>query len=102
MSDLKPCPFCGHADIVEMVGVREDRGFVRMCGKCGVRQGSSGATREQAIAAWNTRTDAFKAGMLAAAEVVEVRSYDFRTGMAEKIRRLAQAIRDAAEKENKP
>ena len=53
--ELKPCPFCGNADIVKMIGVRDERGHSMMCGKCGVRQGCNGSSMDQAIAAWNTR-----------------------------------------------
>lgn len=54
---LEPCPFCGAEDIRTMVGVGDgDRGYSMLCGGCGIRQGSAGRTKEQAITAWNTRT----------------------------------------------
>lgn len=49
------CPFCGGKDIRTMIGVRSERGFSMLCGGCGIRQGSAGRTKAEAIAAWNQR-----------------------------------------------
>lgn len=54
MTELKPCPFCGgEAEVVEI-----HPGMLRIvCNSCLARSGwlPDGATRGEAIEAWNTR-----------------------------------------------
>lgn len=51
MSDLKPCPFCGGRN--QRVKSSGRWGYFVSCACCAV--GPSAQSREDAIAAWNTR-----------------------------------------------
>lgn len=95
MSDLKPCPFCGSHPYVHTwpagtVGILCDND------DCGVSVEVEALPRDEAITAWNTRTDAFKAGMLESAKIArELPTYQSNRSHGQNI---AQAIIDAAEK----
>lgn len=60
MSDapLKPCPFCGGAAELWRAHPHPDRAaWIACMGKCSVLVSKEHKTDEEAIAAWNTRTD---------------------------------------------
>lgn len=52
MSELKPCPFCGRVNM-QRVKSSGRWGYFVSCKCCAV--GPSGGTKDEAIAAWNTR-----------------------------------------------
>ena len=64
-SELLPCPFCGADAEIRAHPLalhdEESRGWEVACWKCGARVGSTvlptGKTKEQAIEAWNRRSD---------------------------------------------
>lgn len=57
---IKPCPFCGSSEIdIESVEIEGyDLGYQASCSQCSV-MGSTYATKEDAIAVWNTRAPVF-------------------------------------------
>jgi Lar family restriction alleviation protein len=56
VDELKPCPFCGHAEPVQVVGFRNDWGHGVRCGVATCRGRTVGhETKAEAITAWNTR-----------------------------------------------
>lgn len=72
MTELKPCPFCGKTDSLEVsdCGSLEECGMFEECGEfayktvvCNVNKKGCGATsgyastKEEAIEKWNTRTE---------------------------------------------
>ena len=51
---LKPCPFCGHADVRTMPDLESGLCVVAWCKECGARTYTQ-PDEESAIAAWNAR-----------------------------------------------
>ena len=94
---LKPCPFCGSDGEMTAGGFGERQ--IRCANKhCDAGLGGScwQTKEEDAISAWNRRTpDAFKQGLLRAAEILVKRM-----GMNEDDAEV-EAIRAEAEKEGK-
>ena len=54
MSELKPSPFCGSADVTVEESVYT---YIAMCNGCGV-ESREHFTEAEAVAAWNRRTEA--------------------------------------------
>lgn len=55
MRELKPCPFCGGTNIEINIIVDTPQAYLK-CRRCGIEQ-SIYPTKEDAIEAWNTRTE---------------------------------------------
>jgi Lar family restriction alleviation protein len=54
--DLKPCPFCGgEAEINPLALATSDFNVACFNGECPVEPQTRGETKDEAIAAWNTR-----------------------------------------------
>ena len=58
MSDLKPCPFCGHKAVIINTGNHFPKMFYRIvCESSCTMQGKLYDTEEEAIEVWNRRTN---------------------------------------------
>ena len=99
--ELKPCPFCGGDGEMTAGGFGERQ--IRCANKhCDAGLGGScwQTTEADAISAWNRRTpDAFKQGLLRAAEIAHKRWVDGSWPLY--AQDVEKAIRAEAEKEGK-
>lgn len=71
-SELRPCPFCGNDDTINLEENETRHPWTVYCGNCDATIGET-HTRDEAVVCWNTRPieDALRAELAAAQKRIE-------------------------------